>query len=87
MIPAAHFDGYIFGQHLARLVDPPLTGKHFAGKDQRLSACTTFRQTTRDKKKVGANPAQAAADISSVAEPRHAPGSANSACNNRLFSA
>lgn len=87
MILPAHFDAYVVAQNLAWLVDPPLTGKHLAGKNQRLSACATFRQTTCDKEKVGANPAQAAADISSVAEPRHELGSANSAWSNRLFSA
>lgn len=87
MILPAHLDGGVPSQYLARLVDPAFTSEHFAGDYQSLSARTAFNQTTRDKKKIGANLAQAAADKSSEAVLRHAPWLANSARNNRLFNA
>ena len=82
-----YFDSCVTGQTLAWFLDPALARKHLAGENQGLSARSALRQTTHHKKKIGANPAQAAADKSSEAEWRHAPGSANSARNNRLFSA
>ena len=48
MIAALDRKRGILSQHVAGLGDPPLSGKHVAGKDQGLGTGSAFRQAARN---------------------------------------
>src|SRR5690606_27124307 len=60
MVPALDAELHFLGQHVSRLGDTPVPGKHLPGEYQRLGAGPGFRQAAGDQQLVGTNLAHAA---------------------------